>query len=64
MLCIFSLVAQDFIQHNQKFLSRVYPGGARMSSSNYNPQEFWNVGSQLGESRIKYTAVQNRNLLT
>ncbi|KAM9855093.1 1-phosphatidylinositol 4,5-bisphosphate phosphodiesterase zeta-1-like [Aulostomus maculatus] len=38
---------QDFVQHNQKFLSRIYPAGSRTSSSNYNPQEFWNVGSQL-----------------
>ncbi|XP_074534141.1 1-phosphatidylinositol 4,5-bisphosphate phosphodiesterase zeta-1-like [Halichoeres trimaculatus] len=37
----------DFVRHNQKFLSRIYPAGSRTSSSNYNPQEFWNVGSQL-----------------
>ncbi|XP_034540927.1 1-phosphatidylinositol 4,5-bisphosphate phosphodiesterase zeta-1-like isoform X1 [Notolabrus celidotus] len=37
----------DFVQHNQKLLSRIYPAGSRTSSSNYNPQEFWNVGSQL-----------------
>ena len=40
----------DFVLHNQRFLSRIYPAGSRTSSSNYNPQEFWNVGSQLGES--------------
>ncbi|XP_077567745.1 1-phosphatidylinositol 4,5-bisphosphate phosphodiesterase zeta-1-like isoform X1 [Stigmatopora nigra] len=38
---------KDFILHNQRFLSRIYPAGSRTSSSNYNPQEFWNVGSQL-----------------
>lgn len=43
------LSGADFVQHNQKFLSRIYPAGSRTSSSNYNPQEFWNVGSQLGE---------------
>uniref|UniRef100_A0A3P9KUI0 Phosphoinositide phospholipase C n=1 Tax=Oryzias latipes TaxID=8090 RepID=A0A3P9KUI0_ORYLA len=37
----------NFVQHNQRFLTRIYPAGSRMSSSNYNPQEFWNVGSQL-----------------
>ncbi|XP_008277151.1 1-phosphatidylinositol 4,5-bisphosphate phosphodiesterase zeta-1 [Stegastes partitus] len=37
----------DFVQHNQKFLSRIYPAGSRTSSSNFDPQEFWNVGSQL-----------------
>ncbi|XP_057693133.1 1-phosphatidylinositol 4,5-bisphosphate phosphodiesterase zeta-1-like isoform X4 [Corythoichthys intestinalis] len=38
---------KDFVLHNQRFLSRIYPAGSRTSSSNYNPQEFWNVGSQL-----------------
>ncbi|XP_077424304.1 1-phosphatidylinositol 4,5-bisphosphate phosphodiesterase zeta-1-like isoform X2 [Vanacampus margaritifer] len=38
---------KDFVMHNQRFLSRIYPAGSRTSSSNYNPQEFWNVGSQL-----------------
>nr|XP_020480370.1 1-phosphatidylinositol 4,5-bisphosphate phosphodiesterase zeta-1-like [Monopterus albus] len=37
----------DFVRHNQNFLSRIYPAGSRTSSSNYNPQEFWNIGSQL-----------------
>ncbi|XP_056138285.1 1-phosphatidylinositol 4,5-bisphosphate phosphodiesterase zeta-1-like [Lampris incognitus] len=37
----------EFVEHNQKFLTRIYPAGSRTSSSNYNPQEFWNVGSQL-----------------
>uniref|UniRef100_A0A3Q3T1R9 Phosphoinositide phospholipase C n=1 Tax=Mastacembelus armatus TaxID=205130 RepID=A0A3Q3T1R9_9TELE len=37
----------DFVWHNQTFLSRIYPAGSRTSSSNYNPQEFWNIGSQL-----------------
>ncbi|KAM4618211.1 1-phosphatidylinositol 4,5-bisphosphate phosphodiesterase zeta-1-like [Polymixia lowei] len=37
----------EFAQHNQRFISRIYPAGFRTFSSNYNPQEFWNVGSQL-----------------
>ncbi|CAL8375742.1 unnamed protein product [Arctogadus glacialis] len=37
----------DFILHNQRCLSRIYPAGSRTSSSNYNPQEFWSIGSQL-----------------
>ncbi|CAL8261254.1 unnamed protein product [Merluccius merluccius] len=37
----------DFVHHNQRFLSRVYPAGSRTSSSNFNPQEFWGVGCQL-----------------
>ncbi|XP_061772665.1 1-phosphatidylinositol 4,5-bisphosphate phosphodiesterase zeta-1-like isoform X1 [Nerophis ophidion] len=41
------VTGKEFVHHNQKFLSRIYPAGSRTSSSNYNPQEFWNVGSQL-----------------
>lgn len=28
-------------------LSRVYPKGQRIDSSNYNPIPFWNVGAQI-----------------
>ncbi|XP_068185879.1 1-phosphatidylinositol 4,5-bisphosphate phosphodiesterase delta-4 isoform X2 [Antennarius striatus] len=36
-----------FVQHNTKHLSRIYPSGLRTDSSNYNPQEMWNVGCQI-----------------
>ncbi|KAM4689959.1 1-phosphatidylinositol 4,5-bisphosphate phosphodiesterase zeta-1, partial [Rhinophrynus dorsalis] len=39
--------AQEFISHNTKFLTRIYPKGSRASSSNYSPQEFWNVGCHM-----------------
>uniref|UniRef100_A0A3P8XM60 Phosphoinositide phospholipase C n=1 Tax=Esox lucius TaxID=8010 RepID=A0A3P8XM60_ESOLU len=39
--------ALEFLQHNMMFITRIYPAGSRTLSSNYNPQEFWNVGSQL-----------------
>lgn len=39
----------EFVQHNTWQLSRVYPSGLRTDSSNYNPQEFWNAGCQMGE---------------
>lgn len=38
-----------FVQHNAWQLSRVYPSGLRTDSSNYNPQELWNAGCQMGE---------------
>nr|XP_060632393.1 1-phosphatidylinositol 4,5-bisphosphate phosphodiesterase zeta-1 [Anolis sagrei ordinatus] len=41
------LQADEFIQHTSRFLTRIYPKGTRTTSSNYNPQEFWNVGCQL-----------------
>uniref|UniRef100_S4S058 Phosphoinositide phospholipase C n=1 Tax=Petromyzon marinus TaxID=7757 RepID=S4S058_PETMA len=37
----------EFVRHNTLQLSRVYPAGRRTDSSNYNPQEFWNVGCQI-----------------
>ncbi|XP_061496450.1 1-phosphatidylinositol 4,5-bisphosphate phosphodiesterase zeta-1-like [Rhineura floridana] len=41
------LIANEFVQHTVRFLTRIYPKGIRTNSSNYNPQEFWNVGCQL-----------------
>ncbi|KAA8588377.1 hypothetical protein FQN60_001571 [Etheostoma spectabile] len=37
----------DFVRYNARQLSRIYPGGFRTNSSNYNPQEMWNVGCQM-----------------
>jgi phosphatidylinositol phospholipase C delta/inactive phospholipase C-like protein 2 len=37
----------QFIQHNSNKLSRVYPGGLRVGSSNYNPMQIWAAGVQL-----------------
>jgi hypothetical protein len=41
--------AEEFVNYNKRFLSRVSPGTWRVDSSNLNPQDFWNVGCQLGE---------------
>ncbi|KAG7503309.1 hypothetical protein JOB18_035860 [Solea senegalensis] len=37
----------DFVQYNTRQLSRIYPSGLRTDSSNYNPQDMWNVGCQI-----------------
>ncbi|XP_070693884.1 1-phosphatidylinositol 4,5-bisphosphate phosphodiesterase delta-4 [Pempheris klunzingeri] len=37
----------EFVQYNAGQLSRIYPSGFRTDSSNYNPQEMWNVGCQI-----------------
>ncbi|TNN68544.1 1-phosphatidylinositol 4,5-bisphosphate phosphodiesterase delta-4 [Liparis tanakae] len=37
----------EFVQYNARHLSRIYPGGLRTDSSNYNPQDMWNVGCQM-----------------
>ncbi|XP_034024816.1 1-phosphatidylinositol 4,5-bisphosphate phosphodiesterase delta-1a isoform X2 [Thalassophryne amazonica] len=39
--------ATAFIHHNMDKLSRIYPGGFRTDSSNYNPVPMWNVGNQI-----------------
>uniref|UniRef100_A0A8C4YMP3 Phosphoinositide phospholipase C n=1 Tax=Gopherus evgoodei TaxID=1825980 RepID=A0A8C4YMP3_9SAUR len=35
------------VRYNAQHLSRIYPLGLKMNSSNYNPQEMWNAGCQL-----------------
>ncbi|KAF1528541.1 UNVERIFIED_CONTAM: 1-phosphatidylinositol 4,5-bisphosphate phosphodiesterase delta-4, partial [Eudyptes pachyrhynchus] len=37
----------EFVRHNTWQLTRVYPSGMRTDSSNYSPQEMWNVGCQI-----------------
>lgn len=44
-----SALGNSFVRHNARQLTRVYPLGLRMNSANYNPQEMWNSGCQLGE---------------
>ncbi|KAM9457542.1 1-phosphatidylinositol 4,5-bisphosphate phosphodiesterase delta-3-A isoform 2-T2 [Clarias gariepinus] len=36
-----------FVRHNTRQLSRIYPSGQRLQSSNYNPQDMWNGGCQM-----------------
>ncbi|XP_055032457.1 1-phosphatidylinositol 4,5-bisphosphate phosphodiesterase delta-3-A isoform X2 [Misgurnus anguillicaudatus] len=36
-----------FVRHNSMQLSRIYPSGQRVQSSNYNPQEMWNAGCHI-----------------
>lgn len=38
---------QLIIQYHKNQISRVYPKGQRLDSSNFNPTPFWNVGSQM-----------------
>lgn len=50
----------EFVQHNAWQLSRVYPSGLRTDSSNYNPQELWNAGCQMGEGQQGQGGVSQR----
>ncbi|XP_063076696.1 1-phosphatidylinositol 4,5-bisphosphate phosphodiesterase delta-3-A-like isoform X2 [Engraulis encrasicolus] len=38
---------RQFVRLNSRCLSRVYPSGQRLDSSNYQPQDMWNAGCQL-----------------
>nr|XP_009669134.1 PREDICTED: 1-phosphatidylinositol 4,5-bisphosphate phosphodiesterase beta-2 [Struthio camelus australis] len=37
----------QFVEYNKRQMSRIYPKGTRMDSSNYMPQMFWNIGCQM-----------------
>uniref|UniRef100_UPI00398E57B4 1-phosphatidylinositol 4,5-bisphosphate phosphodiesterase beta-2-like n=1 Tax=Pristiophorus japonicus TaxID=55135 RepID=UPI00398E57B4 len=37
----------EFIQYNKRQMSRIYPKGTRVDSSNYMPLAFWNAGCQM-----------------
>ncbi|XP_069771600.1 1-phosphatidylinositol 4,5-bisphosphate phosphodiesterase beta-2-like [Narcine bancroftii] len=37
----------DFVEYNKRQMSRIYPKGTRMDSSNYMPHVFWNAGCQM-----------------
>ncbi|MGH0123686.1 UNVERIFIED_CONTAM: hypothetical protein FKN15_028917 [Acipenser sinensis] len=39
--------AKDFLKYNQKALSRIYPKGQRMDSSNYDPYSLWMCGCHM-----------------
>ncbi|NXX74106.1 PLCZ1 phosphodiesterase, partial [Urocolius indicus] len=50
--------ARDFVSHTARFITRIYPKGTRATSSNYNPQEFWNVGCQMVALNFQTPGVQ------
>jgi hypothetical protein len=43
---------QQWIEHNKRQLSRIYPGGRRTDSSNYEPVPMWLAGNQVGKSTM------------
>eukprot|EP01035_Chromulina_nebulosa_P020678 gene20678-26809_t len=40
-------IVNGWIIHNRKHLSRIYPKGTRVDSSNYDPASCWAAGSQM-----------------
>nr|XP_060616268.1 1-phosphatidylinositol 4,5-bisphosphate phosphodiesterase beta-2 [Anolis sagrei ordinatus] len=47
----------QFVDYNKRQMSRIYPKGTRMDSSNYMPQMFWNVGCQMVALNFQTTDV-------
>jgi hypothetical protein len=37
----------EFVRYNKRQLSRIFPRGTRLDSTNFMPQVFWNAGCQL-----------------
>ncbi|XP_067360436.1 inactive phospholipase C-like protein 2 isoform X1 [Channa argus] len=46
-LCLAGESPGHFVNHNKRFLSRVYPNPMRIDSSNMNPQDLWKCGCQI-----------------
>lgn len=46
-LCRNQVNREEWVQYNETHLSRVYPSGSRMDSSNFSPITGWSSGCQL-----------------
>ena len=57
--------SSDFIEYNKRQLSRIYPAGSRVDSSNYNPFMAWSSGCQIGKAIYlqKLICTNNTNAL-
>ena len=52
---------EEFVNHNKRFLSRIYPNGMRVDSTNYNPQDLWNCGCQMGKQTYPHPASHDQH---
>lgn len=43
----FFIILNKLHSYNKRQMSRIYPKGGRVDSSNYMPQIFWNAGCQM-----------------
>jgi len=39
--------SKEYLEYNRKQLSRIYPAGSRVDSSNYDPKKHWASGCQI-----------------
>ncbi|KAK7901798.1 hypothetical protein WMY93_018567 [Mugilogobius chulae] len=52
----------EFVEYNKSQLSRIYPKGTRVDSSNFMPQLFWNAGCQLVALNYQTIVQRSRRL--
>ncbi|KAI6213707.1 hypothetical protein M3Y94_00183000 [Aphelenchoides besseyi] len=51
---------QEFVNHNRRQITRVYPRGSRVDSSNYMPLIFWNAGVQMSAINLQTPDLPNQ----
>lgn len=44
---------EQFVNHNKRQITRVYPKGSRVDSGNYMPLIFWNCGCQMAAINLQ-----------
>ncbi|CAD5224749.1 unnamed protein product [Bursaphelenchus okinawaensis] len=52
--------AEQFVNHNKRQITRVYPKGSRVDSSNYMPLIFWNCGCQMAAINLQTPDLPNQ----
>lgn len=52
--------SEEFVNHNKRQITRVYPKGSRVDSSNYMPIIFWNCGSQMAAINLQTPDLPNQ----
>ncbi|TKR87091.1 hypothetical protein L596_011554 [Steinernema carpocapsae] len=52
--------AERFVNHNKRQITRVFPRGSRVDSSNFMPMVFWNCGCQMAAVNLQTADVPNQ----
>uniref|UniRef100_A0A7E4W5I6 1-phosphatidylinositol 4,5-bisphosphate phosphodiesterase n=1 Tax=Panagrellus redivivus TaxID=6233 RepID=A0A7E4W5I6_PANRE len=52
--------SEQFVTHNKRQITRVYPRGSRVDSSNYMPLIFWNCGCQMAAINLQTPDLPNQ----
>ncbi|KAI1699752.1 phosphatidylinositol-specific phospholipase c, Y domain-containing protein [Ditylenchus destructor] len=51
---------EAFVNHNKRQITRIYPRGSRVDSSNYMPLIFWNCGCQMAAINLQTPDLPNQ----